>query len=167
MSQNYQWREITSSEFPLIRTMLKATLADEAYYTLPADASDEDMHNYWFSGINNRVWVLEEKGVVLGAFNQRANQAGLASHIANGAYMVAPEGRGKGIGRILGVKSLEIARERGFRGIQFNFVVSSNSHAVALWRSLGFIVIGTIPGAFHFKKQRYDDALIMFKDLTI
>lgn len=146
--------------------MLRETLAAEAYYTLLASADDEECKAYWFGGKDNEVWALEENGQILGAFYLRANHFGLGSHIANAGYMVAPAARGQGIGRVMGEYSLQRAKERGFRGIQFNFVVSTNAVAVNLWKSLGFSVIGTIPGGFHYKQQRYDDAYIMFKDLA-
>lgn len=163
---HYQWRQLSVEDFPLILPMLRATLADEAYYTLPADASEDAMRGYWFSGLNNQVWLLEEAGEPLGVYYQRSNQAGLGAHIANGGYMVAPAARGRGIGRVLGEDSLRRAKERGFRGIQFNFVVSTNTHAVNLWKSLGFEVIGTVPQGFHYRRKRYDDAYIMFRSLV-
>lgn len=163
----YTWRRIEREDFPLILPMLRATLADEAYYTLSVSASEEEMRNYWFGGVNNEVWLLEDGGEALGVYYQRSNQPGLGSHIANGGYMVSPNARGRGIGRLMGEASIVRAKERGFRGMQYNFVVSTNTHAVNLWKRLGFSVIATIPGAFHFKRQRYDDAYVMFLDLTL
>ena len=37
-------------------------------------------------------------------------------------------------------------RDQGFRGIQFNAVVETNVAAVRLWESLGFEIVGTVPG---------------------
>ena len=161
-----KWMQLTRADYPQLKPMLQATIATESYYTLLADADDEDCIDYWFGGREPEVWALEKDGKVLGAFYLRANHRGLGTHIANAGFMVAPETRGQGIGRILGGKCLERAKERGFRGMQFNFVVAENEHAVKLWKSLGFSIIGTIPGAYHFKRERYVDAHIMFKDLT-
>ena len=65
-------------------------------------------------------------------------RAGLGAHVANGSYMVAPEARGKGIGRQIGQFSIDEAKRLGFAAMQFNFVVKSNEKAVRLWRSLSF-----------------------------
>jgi ribosomal protein S18 acetylase RimI-like enzyme len=61
--------------------------------------------------------------------------------------------------------SLEHARRRGYRGMQFNFVVSSNARAVALWQSMGFEIVGRLPGAFDHPELGYVDALVMFRGL--
>lgn len=163
---SYNWKQLTVADYRLVEDLLRANIADEAYFTLRADAPEEELKAYWFGGVENEVWVLEEGGEVLGSFYQRCNHFGLGKHVANGGYVVSPAAKGRGIGRLLGEKSIERARERGFRGIQFNFVVSTNTVAVNLWKSLGFRVIGTIPGGFHYKRQRYDDAYIMFRDMA-
>ena len=161
------WLTLTRADFPRLKPMLQAVLATEAYYTLLADANDEDCQNYWFGGKDTEVFALEEDGKILGAFYLRANHHGLGSHIANAGYMVDPAIRGKGVGRTMCERSIERARERGFRGIQFNFVVSTNEPAVHLWKEHGFEIVGTLPGAYHFKRERYVDAYVMFKDLTV
>lgn len=169
MSQEaeYSWRQIAREEFPLVREMMRSIVAEEAFYTLPAHASDEDCMAYWFGGQRNETWLLEENGRVVGSYYLRANHFELGGHIANAGYMVSSHTRNKGVGRLLGEHSINRARECGFRGIQFNFVVATNTVAVKLWQSLGFSIIGTIPGGFHYRHQRYDDAYIMFKDLRI
>lgn len=165
-SISYNWKQLAVADYPLVEGLLRANIADEAYFTLRADAPEDELKAYWFGGVENEVWAVEEDGKILGCYYQRCNHFGLGKHIANGGYVVSPAAKGRGIGRLMGEKSIERARERGFRGIQFNFVVSTNTVAVNLWKSLGFRIIGTIPGGFHYKRQRYDDAYIMFKDLT-
>ena len=61
--------------------------------------------------------------------------------------------------------SLERAKARGFRAMQFNLVVSTNERAVRLWQSLGFAVVGTLPGAFAHPEKGDVDALVMFRKL--
>jgi ribosomal protein S18 acetylase RimI-like enzyme len=58
------------------------------------------------------------------------------------------------------------ARDAGHRGIQFNAVVETNTAAVSLWRSLGFVVVGTVPGAFRHPEHGYVGLHVMFLDLT-
>jgi ribosomal protein S18 acetylase RimI-like enzyme len=79
--------------------------------------------------------------------------------------MVHPDQRGKGIGGDLCRHSLQIAKVLGYRGMQFNLVVSTNTGAVALWQRLGFRIIGTIPGGFKHQKLGYVDAYIMFREI--
>lgn len=81
-----------------------------------------------------------------GAYYLKPNGPGLAAHIANAGYMVAPEHRGRGIGRRLVEDSIERARQAGFDAIQFNFVFERNP-ARRLYEALGWTVVGRIPGA--------------------
>jgi ribosomal protein S18 acetylase RimI-like enzyme len=163
---NYTWRQLTVADYAQLEPILRANIADEAYFTLAANASDDNIKAYWFGGVANEVWVLEEHGEILGSFYQRSNHFDLGSHIANGGYMVSPVAKGRGIGRILGEQSLVRAKERGFKGMQFNFVVSTNTVAVELWKKLGFRIIGTIPQGYHLKQQEYVDAYIMFREIN-
>jgi ribosomal protein S18 acetylase RimI-like enzyme len=92
----------------------------------------------------------------------RANQAGGGKHICNCGYMTSAAATGRGVARAMCEHSLDHAGRRGYRGMQFNFVVSSNTRAVALWESLGFEIVGRLPQAFLHPTQGYIDALVMF-----
>lgn len=159
------WKTIGKEQFPLIKPLLQDVIKQEEYLTLPANASDEDCVAYWFGNGKGEVFVLEEDGKVQGTFYLRPNHFGLGAHIANAGYVVAKYTRGKGIGKILGEKSIEEAKRKGFKAIQFNFVVSTNEAAVRLWKNLGFNVIGTIPKAYYLKQKEYVDALVMHRTL--
>lgn len=167
MAEALTWRMIGREDYALIRPIMRHILEGERYFTLPATASDDEAMDYWFSGCGNEVWVLEEDGKILGSFYQRKNQSELGEHIANGGYLVDPAARGKGVGRLLCERSLERAREVGYRGMQFNFVVSTNEPAVHLWKEHGFEIVGVIPKAYFQQHQNYVDAYVMFKDLTV
>ena len=65
----------------------------------------------------------------------------------------------------MGAYALKEAQALGYRAMQFNFVVSTNLRAIALWKHLGFRVVGTLPGAFNHPEQGYVDALVMWKEL--
>ncbi len=103
---------------------------------------------------------------VVGVYVLRPNHPGPGSHVANASYAVAAAARGRGIGRLLGVHSLDEAARRGYRAIQFNAVVETNTAAVQLWTSLGFTTIGRVPGGFRLPDGRYVDLLVMFRSLT-
>jgi GNAT superfamily N-acetyltransferase len=79
--------------------------------------------------------------------------------------MVDPEGRSRGVGRALGERALEWAKEAGFRSMQFNAVVETNVAAVALWTSLGFEVIGTVPEAFDHRTNGLVGMHVMYRTL--
>ena len=62
-----------------------------------------------------------------------------------------PAHRGKGIGKLLCAHSLEAAKAAGYRAMQFNLVVSTNTAAIRTWESFGFNRIGVVPEGF-FRK---------------
>lgn len=133
-------------------------------YTLPADMSREEVLAYWISP-GHEVFVAEEGGNLLGTYFLRANQRGGGSHVANCGYVTAPWAQGRGVARALCAHSLDHARARGFRAMQFNFVISSNERAVRLWQSFGFEIVGRLPGAFHHPSLGFVDALVMYRVL--
>jgi ribosomal protein S18 acetylase RimI-like enzyme len=83
--------------------------------------------------------------------------------VANCGYMTATHATGRGIARAMCAHSIERARERGFRAMQFNFVVSTNVRAVRLWESMGFATVGRLPQAFLHPTHGYVDALVMYQ----
>jgi len=133
-------------------------------FTFASDTQREQALEDWCSS-EKETFVAVSEGEIVGTFYVKANQIGLGSHIANGSYMVAPEARRKGIGRLMGERSIEEARRMGFHAMQFNFVVKSNEKAVRLWKSLGFEIIGEIPEAFRHKENGLTNAYIMYRKL--
>ncbi len=102
----------------------------------------------WTPSPPGATLVAVDDGRVLGAAKITPNQQGNGAHVANGSFLVAPEARGRGLARRLGEVALDFARDAGFRSMQFNAVVETNTVAVALWSKLGFELIGTVPEAF-------------------
>jgi ribosomal protein S18 acetylase RimI-like enzyme len=147
-----------------IWAILEPVLRAGDTYTLPRDISREDALAYWFSGAHE-VFVAEEAGRVVGTYYLRANQAGGGSHVANCGYMTAPASRGRGVARAMLEHSLARARLRGFRAMQFNFVVSTNERAIRIWLAYGFETVGRLPSAFEHPERGLVDALVMFREL--
>ena len=133
-------------------------------YTLPSEMTREEALSYWFSD-GHEVFVAEDGSGVVGTYYLRANQRGGGSHVANCGYATAPVATGRGVARALCAHSLEHARERGFKAMQFNFVVSTNERAVKLWQSFGFEIVGRLPKAFRHPQQGFVDAYVMYRGL--
>ncbi|WP_368509302.1 N-acetyltransferase family protein [Agarivorans sp. 1_MG-2023] len=113
-----------------------------------------------------KCFVYEENDEILGSYYLKANAMGPGSHVCNCGYMVSEAARGKGIARQLCLHSQQQALQLGFSAMQFNSVVSTNEAAIALWKKLGFDVIGIIPNGYQHSEQGLVDCLIMFKALA-
>lgn len=108
--------------------------------------------------------VATVAGHVSGLYILHPNNVGRCGHIANASYAVSPRLRGCGLGRLLVEDSLRQCAALGFRGLQFNAVVASNTGAIALYESLGFTHIGTVPGAFRNKDNVYEDTHLFYHE---
>lgn len=133
-------------------------------YTVASTISCEDALAYWFDA-TKRVFVAEIDGRVVGTYYIRANQGGGGAHVCNCGYMTHPDARGTGVARAMLLHSLELAPQLGFRAMQYNFVVSTNTRAVAIWQANGFEIVGRLPAAFNHPQQGYVDALVMYRTL--
>ena len=111
------------------------------------------------------VLVAEEAGEALGTYYLCPNQQGGGAHVANCGFVTAPAAGGRGVARRMLDHALGAARSRGFRAMQFNFVVSTNTRAIRIWKSYGFAVAGRLPGAFRHPEEGYVDAFVMYKTL--
>jgi ribosomal protein S18 acetylase RimI-like enzyme len=133
-------------------------------YALPRDMSEADALAYWWSPRHD-VFVTEADGAVVGSYYLRENQLGGGAHVANCGYMTAPFASGRGVARAMCAHSIEHARSRGFRAMQFNIVVSSNVRAVRLWQSFQFEIVGRLPEAFEHPQLGFVDAFVMVRKL--
>jgi len=147
-------REATGEDWPAIWPVVRQILAAGETFTLPRELPEHIAREVWMLAPPDRTVVaLDEHGVLLGTAKMNRNHSGGASHIASASFMVDPAHAGRGVGRALGEYVLAWARAAGYRAMQFNAVVETNTEAVALWRSLGFEVIGTVPEAFDHREH--------------
>jgi ribosomal protein S18 acetylase RimI-like enzyme len=160
-----QIRQASTADHGAVWEIFHAVVAPGDTYAFDPDISRADALAYWLDA-SNRCYVAEREGSIVGTYILRPNQPGLGSHVANAAFMVAPQARGLGVGRAMGEHSLVEARRLGYRAMQFNFVVSTNEAAVGLWRDLGFDIVGTLPGAFRHSQRGFVDAYVMFQSLS-
>lgn len=157
-------RPAADTDRAAIIAIVAPVLAAGETYAIDTDLDAAGVADYWFMPAHE-VFVAESDGQVLGTYYLMANQRGGGAHVANCGYMTAPEARGKGIASAMCRHSLVRAKERGFRAMQFNHVVSTNTGAVALWQKLGFAIVGTLPQAFNHPAHGYVDSYVMFRAL--
>ncbi|MFI7075007.1 GNAT family N-acetyltransferase [Micromonospora sediminicola] len=159
-------RPATAADWPLIWPFLREIVAAGETYTWPRDVTEEQARALWMAAPPGRTVVaVDPDGTVLGSAKLGPNQAGPGDHVANAGFMVAPAAAGRGIGRALAAHVLATAHADGYRAMQFNAVVASNTRAVRLWRSLGFAVVGRVPEGFRHPDQGYVDLLVMYRRL--
>ncbi|MFD8380066.1 GNAT family N-acetyltransferase [Streptomyces sp. NPDC059679] len=159
-------REATPRDWPAIWPFFHEIVAAGETFTYPLDLSEEQGRDWWLLEPPNRTVVaVDEAGTVLGTAKMNNNHMGNGAHIASASYMVDPAHSGQGVGRALCAYSLDWARAAGFRRMQFNAVVETNVHAVRLYRSLGFEVLGTLPEGFRHPTNGYVGLHIMHRAL--
>jgi ribosomal protein S18 acetylase RimI-like enzyme len=158
-------RQAHTSDAEAIWAIIEPVIRAGETYTLPRDMSKAAALEYWM-GRDRETFVAEDAQGLLGTYYLRANQLGGGAHVANCGYITAAGATGRGVARAMCEDSLVRARERGFRAMQFNFVVSTNTRAVRLWKSLGFEVVGVLPGAFCHPGQGDVEAFVMYRRLA-
>jgi L-amino acid N-acyltransferase YncA len=158
-------RDATAQDWPAIWPFLRRIVAAGETYTWPREVSQEQARTMWMLDPPGRTVVAVAEGTVLGTAKMGPNHLGPAAHIASASFMVDPEHTGRGVGRDLGEHVLAWARSAGYRAMQFNAVVETNTRAVALWRSLGFEVLATLPEGFLHPAHGYVGLHIMYRRL--
>ena len=118
---------------------------------------DEASGDEFFTGQSFTGVALDESGMVIGLYILHPNNVGRCGHISNASYAVSSAVRGRHIGEKLVLHSLDKGRELGFKILQFNAVVASNIHARHLYKRLGFVELGVIPGGFRMPDGTFAD----------
>ena len=155
-------RAIDDADWPCVHAIFRDIVAEGETYAYPDTLTSDEAKALWIEGFPGETVVALVDGVLLGTAKFGPNRPGRGAHVSTASYMVATEARGKGIGRALCEFSIARMKERGFAGMQFNAVVSTNVHAIDLYRALGFVTIGTVPGAFISASQGRVDLVVMY-----
>jgi ribosomal protein S18 acetylase RimI-like enzyme len=145
-------RKATENDARAVAAVIIPIIREGTTYALDPAMREAEALAYWM-GHDKETFVAEQDGLVLGTYYMRPNQAGGGRHVCNCGYMTDAAATGRGIARGMCEHSLEYARSRGYRAMQFNFVVSTNERAVRLWQSLGFDIVGRLPTAFQHPTQ--------------
>ena len=109
--------------------------------------------------------AVNENDEIVGLYILHPNNIGRCGHICNASYAVKSTVRGQGVGKAIVTDCLEKAKEIGFRVLQFNAVVKSNTTALKLYQKIGFTQLGTFPGGFLNKDGVYEDIIVHYKEL--
>ena len=157
-------RPATSHDRDAIWAILEPTIRAGETYTFATDLPRDSALGLWFAP-GHEVFVVQENGSILGTYFLRPNQSGGGSHVANCGYITAPHATGRGVARAMCAHSLDRARARGFKAMQFNFVVSTNERAVRLWQSFSFEIVGRLPAAFRHPTKGFVDVFVMYRSL--
>jgi ribosomal protein S18 acetylase RimI-like enzyme len=158
-------RAATEADWPAIWAMFQAVAAGGDVFAYDETTSEDTARKLWFEP-PSVCFAAEWEDAFAGTYFLRPNQPGRGSHVANGGYMVSPTARGRGVASTMCGHSIEAARRLGFRAIQFNFVIASNTAALRVWEKHGFVVVGRLPGAFRHRELGFVDALVLFRTLS-
>ncbi|MCA5893097.1 GNAT family N-acetyltransferase [Isoptericola sp. NEAU-Y5] len=148
-ARTFAVRPAIAADWPALWAIVEPVVREGETYVYPLDLTSDQAREVWVERPPGATVVAEAAdGTVLGTAKMGPNRPGHGDHVGTASFMVAPAARGLGVGRALGEHVVGWHRRHGFAGIQFNAVVESNVAAVRLWRSLGFEIVGTVPGAF-------------------
>jgi L-amino acid N-acyltransferase YncA len=156
-------RDAGEGDWPEIYQIFTGVVDEGRTYAYPEGLGSAEAKALWLLTPPGRTVVAFEDDEVLGTATMGPNRPGRGSHIATAGFMVGPAARGRGVGRALGEHMLSWAKEQGYLGVQFNAVVETNDAAVRLWQSLGFEIVGTVPGAFRHPDRGFVGLHVMFR----
>lgn len=159
-------RRATDDDWPAIWSFFHDIVAAGETYTYPRGLDSPGGRDLWMQASPGRTVVaVNEEGTVLGTAKMSPNHMGGGSHIAGASFMVDPAASRGGVGRALGAYAVKWAADEGYRAMQFNAVVETNHRAVALWKSLGFHIVGTLEEGFLHPEHGYVGLHIMYQRL--
>jgi GNAT superfamily N-acetyltransferase len=148
-------REATQDDWSSIWPFFSEIAAAGETYAFPEHLTSETARDLWMQERPGATFVAVDGTEILGSAKVIPNQPGRGSHVANAGFMVDPAKSGRGVGRTLASYTIDWARSAGFRSMQFNSVVETNTTAIALWESLGFRILTTVPEAFNHPTRGY------------
>ncbi|MCH8497793.1 MAG: GNAT family N-acetyltransferase [Marinobacter sp.] len=159
-------RPLQAADWPAVWAFMAPVFRAGETYAFDPAITEAEAHQVWVGTPLATLVAEDAQGQIIGTYYLKANQPGLGSHVCNCGYLVAESARGQGVAAALCEHSQQLAVAQGFRAMQFNLVVATNTGAVRLWQKLGFEIAGSLPGAFHHRRLGYVDAHVMYKSLV-
>ncbi|WP_406692268.1 GNAT family N-acetyltransferase [Saccharopolyspora sp. ID03-671] len=156
-------REAEAADWDGIWPFMRRIVAAGETYAWDRDLDEQRARQRWFPAPPWRTVVAVEGDRVLGTAISGPNREAQGAHVATASFMVDPNAGGRGVGRELGKHVLDRAQADGYRAMQFNAVVETNTRAVALWESLGMEIAATLPEAFHHPTLGYVGLHVMYR----
>jgi GNAT superfamily N-acetyltransferase len=158
-------RAAEEQDWPLIWPFFSQIVEAGETYAYPPGLTIDTARALWMELPPGQTFVAVDGDTVVGSAKVAPNRPGRGSHVATASFMVDAAHAGKGIGRALGAHAISWARSAGFRSMQFNAVVETNTAAVRLWQSLGFQILTTVPEAFDHPRHGLVGLHIMYQQL--
>ena len=160
-------RRFRDDDWAQLWALLEPVFRAGETYSYPTDITEAQARAVWIEQpVATFVAVDAATGELLGTYFLKPNQPGPGNHVCNCGYIVDAKARGRGVASALCEHSQREAVAHGFRAMQYNLVVETNTGAVRLWQHLGFEIVGRLPGAFRHPSQGEVDALVMYKTLV-
>lgn len=162
-------RMVDDADWPAIWPIVEQVVAAGETYAYPEPLDPETARSYWLEPPPGRAVVAVDEdpaATILGTAKMGPNRPGRGAHVATASFMVDAAAQGRGVGRALGEYAVDWARSAGYHGMQFNAVVEANTVAVALWKSLGFQIIGTVPQAYDHRRLGLVGLHVMYLPLA-
>jgi GNAT superfamily N-acetyltransferase len=158
-------RPASDQDWPLIWPFFDQIVQAGETYAYPDGLTEQSARPLWMERPPSRTVVAVRGDDILGTAKMGPNRPGRGAHVATASFMVNPAFQGQGVGRALGQHAVDWARLAGYHSMQFNAVVETNAAAVALWQSLGFEILTTVPEAFDHPKHGLVGLHIMYQRL--
>ncbi|QSB04226.1 GNAT family N-acetyltransferase [Natronoglycomyces albus] len=161
-------RDAHAEDWPHMWAFMRPVIEAGETYPYERDRAENVVREFWMNDSSPRATLVSvtDDGAITGTAEIHPNQPGQGAHIANAGFIVNAAYTGQGVGRALGNAVLERARSEGYHAMQFNAVVETNSHAVALWHSLGFRTLAVVPDGFNHPTHGLVGMHIMYQKLT-
>lgn len=159
-------RRFQENDWEAVWAMLEPVFRAGETYAFTPDISEQEAYKVWIALPVATYVVSDASANLVGTYYIKPNQPGLGSHVCNCGYVVTKQARGQGLASLMCQHSQTEAIQMGFRAMQYNLVVSSNTIAIRLWQKHGFSISGTLPGAFRHSKLGFVDAFVMYKLLV-
>ena len=158
-------REAKTKDLPQMIEVFNEVIEEGVAFPWEESLTLETGKEFFFSQDACRVAVSDDDEILAVAI-VHPNAIGRSGHIANGSYAVSSKCRGQHIGDKLVRDSLEVAKNLGYRIMQFNAVVASNIHAQHLYERIGFEKVGCVEGGFRNVHGEFEDMFIYVYDLA-